>query len=425
MKNFIIRIRIGNVAPRLEFRNLEDVSKMKILAALNFKVILPTSDFYKTWQQLILITLFMNGMIIPIQNAFGFSSAILIVINFLIDSVLLGDVFVRSNLSYMDKGFYITLYKETSKRYFRSREAWFDVFFNLPWDLFCFISPDAWSLWAMLRYIKWFRTFKIILWFQKYEDKLDSSNSMTFVKFFMYMLFITVNMGSGWYLLGGCTVCLDTWGSIYIKVFTKFDLVVYSMYWTITTMTTTGYGDIHPVNTFERLFASSLMIMGVILYGYIGGGIASILSNMDSRRVHYKEKVDAIQTYMTDHHLPSDLQERVIAWYFYSWERSKGIDVSQVFADLPTSFRADVAVSMNYQTIIQTEMFGNCSASFRRMLSLSLTIQYFTKDTIIVHQGELTKELYFIIQGRVDVMHQLHSLSSLVENSYFGTISLI
>ena len=390
------------------------------LACKTVQVILPNSEFYSKWQQLILITLFLNGIVIPMQNAFGFNTPALILVNFLIDFILLGDVFVRSNLSYMDKGFYITQYKETAKRYFKSREAWFDVIFNLPWDFFCFTSTDPWTLWATLRYIKWFRSFKVISWFQRYEDKLDSSNSMVFVKFFMYIIFMTVNMGSGWYLLGGCTVCEDTWGNFYIKTFSKFDLVVYSLYWTITTMTTTGYGDIHPENTFERIFAASLMVMGVILYGYIGGGIASILSNMDSRRVHYKEKVDAIQTYMNDHHLPADLRERVIAWYFYSWERSKGIDVSKVFADLPTSFRADVAVSMNYQTIIQTEMFANCSASFRRMLSLSLTIQYFTKDTIIVHQGELTKELYFIIQGRVDIMHQLHSLSSLVENSYFG-----
>eukprot|EP00835_Amoeboradix_gromovi_P000541 NODE_19_length_39463_cov_0.396073.p9 type:complete len:394 gc:universal NODE_19_length_39463_cov_0.396073:3001-4182(+) len=387
--------------------------------------ILPISDFYTNWQQIILVTMFLNGIIIPIQNAFEFTHPVLVVTNYIIDIVLLGDMFVRSNLAYMDKGFYIILYKETSKKYFTSKEAWFDIFFNLPWDILLFLFDDKWSAWAMLRYIKWVRTFKIIQWFQKYEDKLDSSNAMTFVKFFMYIIFMTVNMGSGWYLLGGCSVCKATWGSIYIKLFTKFDLVVYSLYWTVTTMTTTGYGDIHPENTYERMFASTLMVMGVILYGYIGGGIASILSNMDSRRVHYKEKVDAIQTYMNDHHLPMDLQERVIAWYFYSWERSKGIDVSKVFADLPTSFRADVAVSMNYQTIIQTEMFSNCSASFRRMLSLSLTIQYFTKDTIIVHQGELTKELYFIIQGRVDIMHQLNSLSSLVENSFFGSLSLI
>ena len=65
-----------------------------------------------------------------------------------------------------------------------------------------------------------------------------------------------------------------------------------------TTLTTTGYGDIHPENTGERIMAMVVMIVGILFFGYISGTIASSLSNMDSRRITYQQKMDAVVAYM-------------------------------------------------------------------------------------------------------------------------------
>lgn len=50
-----------------------------------------------------------------------------------------------------------------------------------------------------------------------------------------------------------------------------------ALWWTLTTMSTVGYGDRYPVTTEGRLVAALLMIGGIALLGVITGTIASWL----------------------------------------------------------------------------------------------------------------------------------------------------
>ena len=52
-----------------------------------------------------------------------------------------------------------------------------------------------------------------------------------------------------------------------------------AFYWTITTITTVGYGDIEGTNDLERIFCSIIMIIGVILFSLANGALASIVEN--------------------------------------------------------------------------------------------------------------------------------------------------
>jgi uncharacterized protein VirK/YbjX len=68
---------------------------------------------------------------------------------------------------------------------------------------------------------------------------------------------------------------------------------------------------------------------------------------MDSRRVSYQQKMDAVRQYMTDRDMDYDMQERVLDYYDYVWERNKGIDVKNLFEDMPTTFKCEVAFNLN------------------------------------------------------------------------------
>ena len=60
-------------------------------------------------------------------------------------------------------------------------------------------------------------------------------------------------------------------------------MYVIGIYWTITTITTVGYGDIYATNTAERIIASIIMVIGVIAFSFSTGSLSSIIQNVDSR----------------------------------------------------------------------------------------------------------------------------------------------
>lgn len=68
-----------------------------------------------------------------------------------------------------------------------------------------------------------------------------------------------------------------------------------AMWWTITTMTTVGYGDTHPVTQSGRLIAMALMVCGIALLGGVAATVASLLtSRVVETEDHIEAKVDRL-----------------------------------------------------------------------------------------------------------------------------------
>ena len=78
----------------------------------------------------------------------------------------------------------------------------------------------------------------------------------------------------------------DTWLEDHVKAnSTSTSLYFTSFYWTITTITTVGYGDIGGTNAKERLFCAFIMMIGVVSFSFANSSLASILSNYDSQNM--------------------------------------------------------------------------------------------------------------------------------------------
>ena len=70
---------------------------------------------------------------------------------------------------------------------------------------------------------------------------------------------------------------------------TAEDHYVASVYWSITTMTTVGYGDITPASTHERLYACLAMLLGATLFGYVIGNVAAMSMSADPAKLRRQD----------------------------------------------------------------------------------------------------------------------------------------
>ncbi|KNE61876.1 hypothetical protein AMAG_07148 [Allomyces macrogynus ATCC 38327] len=398
--------------------------------------LIPGEPFLTWWDRFMVLVAVSNGTSIPFMAAFRYLDSSSIVGQYVIDVLYLIDIFLKFHVSYLDRGFYVIFPKEMALHYMRSWEFSFDLFTNLPFDLIALswlhlpLNQVLYYL-SIVRLHKLFRTFKLVWWFHKEEKRLNAQAVFQMYKFTIYITLITHWCTCIWYVLACPDQCITpSWATDPAQnpnFANRLSMYVYALYWTVMTMTTTGYGDVHATNDGERIWSIICMITGVFLYGYVSGTIASSLSNLDSRRVSYRQKVEAIKQYMLDQNMDKTMQKRVTGWYEYTWERNKGIDVINVFNDLPSNFRAEVALSLNEDIIEKVSIFKETSLGFRRMLSIAMRINFFTAETYIVHRGEIGKEMFFVVQGRVDVLNddETESVGSMIEGSYFGEFMLI
>ncbi|KAL7753044.1 hypothetical protein RI367_001495 [Sorochytrium milnesiophthora] len=395
--------------------------------------LIPGDPFLTIWGYFMVLVGVANGISIPFMIAFRYLYLGSFVCQYILDALYVIDMFLKLHTSYLDRGFFVVFPKEMALHYIKSYEFSFDVVANIPYDLVALAwarQPNAAYFLSVTRLPKLMRTFKLVWWFHKEEKRLSAQAVFQMYKFAIYITLITHWCTCIWYAMACPDACLAaSWVGQQDQLGNtdRLSMYDYSLYWVVMSMTTTGYGDVHATNDVERVWSIVCMIVGVFLYGYVSGTIASSLSNLDSRRVGYRQKLDAIKHYMTDQDMDKAMQRRVTDWYEYTWERNQGIDVINVFNDLPSTFRAEVAMSLNEDILDKVTIFDKTSFGFRRMLSLAMRINFFTSDTYIVHNGEMSKEMFFVVQGRVDIMNEDESkaLSSMVEGSYFGEFMLV
>lgn len=76
--------------------------------------------------------------------------------------------------------------------------------------------------------------------------------------------------------------------------YSVFDLYFTSYYFTVTTITTVGYGDIRGNSSIERVICFFLHLIGVLTYSFASGSLTSILANYDTYNEQNMDKINIL-----------------------------------------------------------------------------------------------------------------------------------
>lgn len=235
--------------------------------------------------------------------------------------------------------------------------------------------------------------------------------------FFTYWVILSVNwLACGWLLLHGLGAEMDMW-SPYVR----------SLYWCIQTLTTVGYGDVIPVTDAERLYAMGVMIVGVGVYGYVIGNVASILTKIDPAKAEYRSLMERLTAFMKYRKIPPDLQQRVRGYYAYMWEKRLGFDESTMISGLPSNLQTDVSLFLKREIIEKVPLFRGASEEFIREIASQMRPVVYTPGDYVVRAGEPGREMYFISRGTLEAIAKDGTTvyTTLHEGDFFGEIALI
>jgi len=96
------------------------------------------------------------------------------------------------------------------------------------------------------------------------------------------------------------------------KMQTLTEKYVASVYWSFTTMTTVGYGDISAKTVAERVFAIVGMLMGGFVLSAIISKLVLVVEEADLGKKAMKKKLLMVEEWVKDLHLPKDYRVRVL-----------------------------------------------------------------------------------------------------------------
>ena len=71
-----------------------------------------------------------------------------------------------------------------------------------------------------------------------------------------------------------------------------------SLYLSLATLTTTGYGDISPKNTPERMLAIFVFILGALVYGYVTANVSTIIGKISKNEARMNKFHSQIREYL-------------------------------------------------------------------------------------------------------------------------------
>ena len=115
-----------------------------------------------------------------------------------------------------------------------------------------------------------------------------------------------------------------------------------AFYFTITTITTVGYGDLSPGTFNEKIIGVMLMFIGVMAFSFASGSLANYISYQDNYSNTYNEKLAILDRIVSESEIPTELFSKVKKNIRFNYMHDTR-KVNQFIDDLPINLRTDLS----------------------------------------------------------------------------------
>lgn len=290
-------------------------------------VLAPDNSFRMVWDWSLIFFMILNFFYIPLEIGFDlhlsseanwlsyFFVKILPIWIFFID------VGINLMTAYYSKGVYIFNKMKIVKHYIKTN-LFLDCISLIPFAFAIYFDSKFVQLFFMIRI---FFLRKLINNFDEYfqfNEKIQGIIDM--IKLLFIVCFLSHFIACIWHYFAAVEIehgIYPNWLSKYsLQDYNWEDRYIYSLYWSLTTMITIGYGDIVPSNSHETIFALFIMVVSSGVFGYCINGVGQILQNIYRKEEDFKMKMRDLQHYMNKRNMNKTLQMRVKRYLEYMFQ---------------------------------------------------------------------------------------------------------
>ncbi|OMJ93410.1 hypothetical protein SteCoe_3655 [Stentor coeruleus] len=216
----------------------------------------------------------------------------------------------------------------------------------------------------------------------------------------------------------------ENYDKLYISTYTRY---IRFFLRSIETMTSVGYGEFTVKTNEEKILMMLVMSMTSGLLGYFVGGFQSEIEKSNHVTYYFRDILRKTKLYCHRNNISHGLKSRIMNYIrnlrqLYKDNLIKEQDILDI---LSSPMREEVFSYIRGHFLIRLEDFSYLSGTCLRAVCYHLRLQIFGPNDLIVKQGELTNDLYFVVGGIVEVFHHFSSTTfkHLNKFSHFGEIS--
>ena len=388
---------------------------------MNFPVFIGTGRIKTAWNSIVLASVLLFSFVFSYRLTFHLYHTDLLY--WLLIGILSLDVLVNFNSSVKIEHTISTDRRTIAAHYFK---GWLvvDLLIALPLDvivLALFGPPGeghAGTVYIIiLQLVTLMKLLKVKKITKELSEYLRMNPGMMRLLIFAFWFAQAVHyIAMGWIMIGAVEITR-----------VPIDQYIRSLYWAITTVATIGYGDYYPNHddNSQLIFTMVVQVFGVGMYGYIIGNVSGLIANLDVARATFLKKIETVSAYLNAKRIPKDLQEKILNYYYYLWDKKKNVSDENPLSDLPASLNLEVMLYLNRDMLRKVDLFKNSQELFVREAIQMLTPLIYLPEDFIIRQGEYGDCMYFLSSGEVEVIVDDRRVATLGPGSTFGETALL
>nr|XP_045230533.1 potassium voltage-gated channel subfamily H member 6 isoform X3 [Macaca fascicularis] len=394
--------------------------------------ILHYSPFKAVWDWLILLLVIYTAVFTPYSAAFllsdqdesrrgacGYTCSPLTVVDLIVDIMFVVDIVINFRTTYVNTNDEVVSHpRRIAVHYFK---GWFliDMVAAIPFDLLIFRtgSDETTTLIGLLKTARLLRLVRV-------ARKLDRYSEYGAAVLFLLMCtfaLIAHWLACIWYAIGNVERpylehkigWLDSLGVQLGKRYNGSDPAsgpsvqdkyVTALYFTFSSLTSVGFGNVSPNTNSEKVFSICVMLIGSLMYASIFGNVSAIIQRLYSGTARYHTQMLRVKEFIRFHQIPNPLRQRLEEYFQHAWSYTNGIDMNAVLKGFPECLQADICLHLHRALLQHCPAFSGASKGCLRALAVKFKTTHAPPGDTLVHLGDVLSTLYFISRGSIEIL---------------------
>ncbi|CAI8610248.1 unnamed protein product [Vicia faba] len=375
-------------------------------------IISPYDRRYRIWETFLVTLVVYTAWVSPFE--FGFlkkPQEPLSISDNIVNGFFAIDMVLTFFVAFIDKTTYLFV-DNPKKIAWRYARTWFvlDLISIIPSELVASLSPAPIQTYGLFNMLRLWRLRRVSSLFSRLEkDRNFNYFWVRCAKLICVTLFAVHCAGCFYYLLAArYHDPKKTWIGETMEDFLQQSLwtrYVTTIYWSITTLTTVGYGDLHPVNEREMIFVIFYMLFNLGLTAYLIGNMTNLVVHGTSRTRKFRDTIQAASSFSQRNQLPPRLQDQMLAHLCLKFRTdSEGLQQQETLDSLPKAIRSSISHYLFYNLMDKVYLFKGVSNDLLFQLVSEMKPEYFPPKEDVILQNEAPTDFYILVTGAVDLL---------------------